>query len=194
MNGKGCGRNLLWSNSRCCPIKCFEGLNKTTKCCHPRALGSKLKPPNLKQSVSYSSYLFHISFPVVFILRFINSFSETYVVCDGWKLLCFEREVSQRQRCHPVLSNLVEPQISIQESHSRVNGFLKKLLRGRGTAVAQWLRCCATNRKVAGSIPAGVSGFFIDIKSFRCGTVVRVLCYKSEGRWFDPSWCQWIFH
>jgi len=33
--------------------------------------------------------------------------------------------------------------------------------------IAQWLRCCATNRKVAGSIPAGVSGFFIDIKSFR---------------------------
>jgi len=33
-----------------------------------------------------------------------------------------------------------------------------------GTAVAQWLWCCATNRKVAGSIPASVSGFFIDIK------------------------------
>ena len=33
--------------------------------------------------------------------------------------------------------------------------------------VARLLRCCATNRKVAGSIPAGVSGFFIDIKSFR---------------------------
>ena len=37
----------------------------------------------------------------------------------------------------------------------------------RWTAVAQWLRCCATNRKVAGSIPAGVIGFFIDIKFFR---------------------------
>ena len=37
----------------------------------------------------------------------------------------------------------------------------------KGAAVAQWLRCCVTNRKVAGSIPAGVSGFFIDIKSFR---------------------------
>ena len=36
-----------------------------------------------------------------------------------------------------------------------------------GTAVAQWLRCCATNRKVALLIPAGVSGFFIDIKYFR---------------------------
>ena len=39
--------------------------------------------------------------------------------------------------------------------------------RFKGNAVAQWLRCCATNRKVPGSIPAGVSGFFIGIKSFR---------------------------
>jgi len=30
-----------------------------------------------------------------------------------------------------------------------------------GTAVAQWLRCCATNRKVAGSITGGgVIGIF----------------------------------
>ena len=56
--------------------------------------------------------------------------------------------------------------------------------QANGTAVAQWLRCCATNRKVAGSIPAVVS---VD----RGSTVVKVLCYKSEGRWFDPSWCQW---
>ena len=39
--------------------------------------------------------------------------------------------------------------------------FQRKLLSN--SAVAQWLRCCATNRKVAGSIPAGVSGFFIAI-------------------------------
>ena len=36
-----------------------------------------------------------------------------------------------------------------------------------GTAVAQWLRRCAINWRVAGSIPAGVSGFFVDIKSFQ---------------------------
>ena len=36
-----------------------------------------------------------------------------------------------------------------------------------GTTVTQWLRCCATNRKVTGSIPAGVIGFFIDIKFFQ---------------------------
>jgi hypothetical protein len=25
-------------------------------------------------------------------------------------------------------------------------------------------------------------------------TVVKVLRYKSEGRWFDPRWCHGIFH
>ena len=29
-----------------------------------------------------------------------------------------------------------------------------------GTAVAQWLRCCVTNRKLAGSIPDDVIGIF----------------------------------
>jgi len=33
----------------------------------------------------------------------------------------------------------------------------------RGSTVG----CHATNRKVAGSIPADVGGFFIDLKSFR---------------------------
>jgi len=45
------------------------------------------------------------------------------------------------------------------------------------TAVAQWLKCCVTNRKVAGSIPAGVSGFFINIKSFR----------SHYGPWLDSA-------
>jgi len=25
----------------------------------------------------------------------------------------------------------------------------------------------------------------------RGDTVVKVLCYKSQGRWFDSSWCHW---
>jgi len=28
----------------------------------------------------------------------------------------------------------------------------------------------------------------------RSSTMVKLMCYKSEGRWFDPSRCQWIFH
>ena len=27
----------------------------------------------------------------------------------------------------------------------------------------------------------------------RGGTVFKVLCYKSEGRWFDSRWCHWNF-
>jgi len=48
--------------------------------------------------------------------------------------------------------------------------------------VAQWLRYCATNRKVAGLIPDGVSGFFIDIKSFRShyGPGVDSACNINE--------------
>jgi hypothetical protein len=33
----------------------------------------------------------------------------------------------------------------------------------RGTTVAQWLRYCGTNQKVAASIPDDVMEFFIDI-------------------------------
>ena len=28
----------------------------------------------------------------------------------------------------------------------------------------------------------------------RSNTVVKVLGYKLEGRWFDSRWCHWIFH
>jgi len=45
----------------------------------------------------------------------------------------------------------------------RLKRLIVYILR-RGTAVAEWLRVCATNRNVAGSIPADVIGFFIDIK------------------------------
>ena len=41
------------------------------------------------------------------------------------------------------------------------NGRVRKDIMQRfGTAVAQWLKCCVTNRKVVGSIPDGVSGIF----------------------------------
>ena len=31
------------------------------------------------------------------------------------------------------------------------------------------------------------------LENHRGGTVVKVLCYKSEGRWFDSRWCHWNF-
>ena len=53
------------------------------------------------------------------------------------------------------------------KSHLSFVGFIRNSPYSPRTAVAQWLRCCAINRKVAGLIPTGVIGFFIDVKSFR---------------------------
>jgi hypothetical protein len=38
--------------------------------------------------------------------------------------------------------------------------FYSRYLRKRGTRWRSWLRHCATSRKVAGSIPNGVTGTF----------------------------------
>jgi hypothetical protein len=32
------------------------------------------------------------------------------------------------------------------------------------------------------------------LRGDRGSTLAKVLCYKSEGRWFNPRWCQWVFH
>ena len=45
-----------------------------------------------------------------------------------------------------------------EDNHEKY--FSRKSIVRLGAAVAQWLRCCATNRKVAGSIPDGVIGIF----------------------------------
>ena len=35
--------------------------------------------------------------------------------------------------------------------------------------------------------------FYYPGNLFRGIIFTCVLCYKSEGRWLDPSWCQWNF-
>ena len=82
------------------------------------------------------------------------------------------------QDCHPLRTAGVAMELSRKVHLQRVDSicintyllhvcYLTTLPFSGGTAVAQWLRCCASNRKVAVSIPADVTGFFIDIKSFR---------------------------
>ena len=54
-------------------------------------------------------------------------------------------------------------QTSLKLAFSRqISERYSDIVRDRGST-----RCCATNRKVAGSIPAGVNRFFIDIIFFR---------------------------
>ena len=57
-------------------------------------------------------------------------------------LLTFEK--NRQHKC-----TLWEEHIILNDTHD-----------GRGTAVAHWLRCCATYLKMAGSIPDGVIGIF----------------------------------
>jgi len=41
---------------------------------------------------------------------------------------------------------------------------------------------------------ATVSPKIRSVPLYKAGTVAKVLCYKSEGRWFDPSRCHWKFY
>ena len=51
------------------------------------------------------------------------------------------------------------------------------------TAVSQVNRPIVVFRKYLRHVPLK--------RGDRGSTVVKVLCYKSEGLWFDPSWCHW---
>ena len=50
--------------------------------------------------------------------------------------------------------------------------------------------------QISGRIAAMLQVQFVQLintKGDRGGTVVKVLCYKSEGRWFDRRRCHWNF-
>jgi hypothetical protein len=64
-------------------------------------------------------------------------------------LLCTERDEDEHLPVHVSKA---------YKNGGLLHSFLTSALDVGGTAVAQWLRCCATNRKVASSIPAGVIG------------------------------------
>ena len=52
----------------------------------------------------------------------------------------------------------------------------------RGTAVAQWLRCCVQIERSLVRFQLVSLEFFIDIKSFRSqyGSGVETVCYRNE--------------
>ena len=80
--------------------------------------------------------------------------SLVYVITDD-----YSKEYSKGLSVHTysVKFKIKERNFQKQSFTSRI---IKCIIFVKGTAVAQWLRCCATNRKVAGSIPDGVTGIF----------------------------------
>jgi len=80
-------------------------------------------------------------------------------------------EVSDKKTCPAITDRvpywLLAKGRNVKPIIMKLRDFLPPHVTSWGTAVAQWLRCCATNREVADSMPMVSLEFFIDIKSFR---------------------------
>jgi hypothetical protein len=77
----------------------------------------------------------------------------------GWKRIHKEQKSKEMGTTERLVTNEVERE---HKNNVREFRFIEgtKAVRGGPLMVAQWLRYCATNRKVAGSIPDGVNGIF----------------------------------
>ena len=111
------------------------------------------------------NYMFRLL--ILAILRLYMDLLSSYMACVGKGLSCMGLRFICVGGC--MIWNIIisYPTVNFSYVYNGVHYISIHTLYMVGTAVAQWLRCCATNQKVAGSIPAGVSGFFIDIKLFR---------------------------
>jgi hypothetical protein len=86
-------------------------------------------------------------------MEYTKKVNKFYYRClEGSRKLRFPKYITMAHSGGKVVSLTHRPLFT-----SRKSSWYSFLL---GTAVAQWLRCCATNWKVAGSIPDGVFGVF----------------------------------
>ena len=76
----------------------------------------------------------------------------------GWSLSLFILMAVDQTLRNLMLFVKISLSIIIKYFHASLILYRSWKMWGGGTAVAQWLRCCATNRKVAGSIPQVVIG------------------------------------
>jgi hypothetical protein len=80
-----------------------------------------------------------------------------YVINDSLMLYFFRKSNKYLQ----VHTFYVAAMMTVRFAAKRLKTVnLRKYQCIMGTAVAQWLRYCATNRRVTGSIPDGVIGIF----------------------------------
>jgi hypothetical protein len=59
--------------------------------------------------------------------------------------------------------------------------------------VGYWQELTLTYRLLEPNLFGKYRSSFIQSYGDHGGTVVNVLCYKSEGHWFDSRWCHWNF-
>jgi len=101
--------------------------------------------------------------PIFFTLRFefVNNFNKNMKLRLFWMCVCSFKHDTRCNVC-PYFSNraAVDHNDTSQPWSCKREKFVILHCYVYGTAVAQWLRRCATSRKVAGSIPGGVIGIF----------------------------------
>jgi len=93
----------------------------------------------------------------------------------------------QKQRDRPVLKFmhlrrvLKGLQVKLSERGKQENMKKRGRRAGGGIRGRGMIKCCSSQRVCFhfGSTPY--------LRGDRCSTVVKVLCYKSEGHWFDPN-------
>ena len=67
-------------------------------------------------------------------------------------------------------------------------------IQSTGSRLAKAPKCCSNSFSVIHTCKVQVHSAPHKISyGDRGSNVVKVLCYKSEGRWFDPSLCHWNF-
>ena len=86
--------------------------------------------------------------PIIIITLLFNAKRKTSLQKANYELPSLPSSERNRSQCR------------MTEMEMKYLTFYRRYHRMWGTTVAQWLRCCATNRKVAGSIPDGVIGIF----------------------------------
>jgi len=98
------------------------------------------------------------------------------------------------QHCQPEVTHVTHPNMKCTELSLRTDPRTQQT----ATRYSLHVQRCAM---VAVQLLVGLQYSFkyilseyINKMGDRGSTVVKVLCYKSVGRWFDPSWCQCIFH
>jgi hypothetical protein len=69
-------------------------------------------------------------------------------------------EVTRKRKCVNISQDRNKHIVRIKKPSFEKFKFVWNIGLCPGCAVAQWLRHCVTNRKVAGSIPDGVTGIF----------------------------------
>ena len=159
-----CANFLCWKHCHCFKLMKFHSsLYKAELKKESYALNIELHFSVHSSFISWKPVLMKPQFYCNHIIKFIPWISVTQFTCRSNESECLWYGGANR------IWTSVERHVLVQDhvfgmrplfwaSHRSCKFIYCRYTSLLGTAVAQWLRCCATNRKVAGSIPAGVIG------------------------------------